>query len=173
MWRALWLLLVLAATLKAAGGLVAGIHYAEISHKASHDSGISNGRSAWGPGFMIGYDAESYRMIVTRSTPDFKSPQRATLTTLSAHLIDHEDSYLRGFIGLSMGKLDYRHAAQSSSSEIDLYGVELGLILLDDRYERTQMELGYRYLKTYGSMPEGLSMGRLSALYVGFNFHFF
>lgn len=171
MFRLLALLTLTIATLQAS--MVTGIHYAQIEHKASFDGAGSGENKAWGPGFMLGYDAQSFRIVAMRSTPDFKDPQEATLTTLSAHLIDHEDAHLRGFLGLALGNLEYRHPEQSSSQTMDLYGLEVGLIFLDDRFERTQMEIGYRYLKTYGDLPSGLKLDALSSFYIGFNFHLF
>ncbi len=166
-------MLVLSALSLQASGLVTGLHYGQLSHGASFSSNTADEKSAYGPGFMVGYDADSFRIIAMRSTPDFKEPQEATLTTLSAHLIDHEDAYLRGFLGVAVGSLDYRHALQSNSAKIDLYGLEVGLIFLDDRFERSQLELGYRYFQSYGDLPPELEMDRLTSFYVGLNFHFF
>lgn len=174
MIRALVTVILAAATLQA--GVLLGARYGQVNHEASLSGSSAKESSAQGAGFIAGYDGGNFRIVATQDVPDFKEPAKATLTALGVHLIDHEDPDIRGFLGFGAGRLSYRHSSQTlndSPKELDLYGLEVGLILLDDRFKKTQMELGYRYFVPYGDKPQGLDFSHLSHFYIGLNFDLF
>lgn len=166
--------LALASVLEA--GMVAGLRYGQVSQNGELSGVASQKEEALGAGAIVGYDGGNFRVVLTHDDPGFEKPAQASITALGVHLIDYEDPDIRGFLGLGAGQMSYRHSAQSASDsaiEVDLYGIEVGLILLDDRFKGMQMELGYRYFKTYGDQPAGLELTTVSHAYVGLSVDLF
>ena len=172
--RLAFALFLAAATLNA--GVLLSARYGQVSHKATLLGADAAEKSAQGTGFLAGYDGGNYRIVLSQDKPGFDAPAEATLNAVGLHLIDHEDPDIRGFLGFGFGQLDYRHSSQAAgeaTQSVDLYGIEVGLILLDDRFKSMQMELGYRYFKPYGDEPAGLDVSNLSHFYIGLGFDLF
>lgn len=165
------LTLLLISTCLLNAGAIVGVRYGQLSHSAEFEGVQAGKKTALGAGFLAGYEGENYRVLLSHDAPSFDKPTKFSFNTLSAHLMDEDIQGIKGFLGLAYAKGSYTHSADPAlkKQDIDLYGGEVGLILLDERFPRTQMEFGYRYLVPT-NLPDQLKMKAMQHIYVGFNF---
>lgn len=173
MTRIILLLFVCAAWLEA--GMLVGARYGVMMHNAKYADESPKDKNIWGPGALIGYDADSFRIIGTHDVFDADAKGEAAISTVGLHLIEQRDEEIRGFLGIDVGNLSYRHTSQQHTEKenIGVYGLAIGIVLLDERFPSAQMEITYRYLRTYGSMPDELSLDYMSHIYLGLTFDLF
>jgi hypothetical protein len=151
-------------------GILFGARYGIADQKGSYNDVGTNkdDRRPWGAGLMAGYGFESFRVV--GSIDDFDKKKKATLATLGVHMIEADDEFIHGFLGLDVGQLEYRHELAPKAEKVTVGGLSIGLILLDDRFPSMQMELAYRYLKRFGSLPDELEIKDVQQIYLGLSF---
>lgn len=170
--RSVLLLAIFAISLLAE--VFAGIRYGQITQDAKFNEAKADEKSAWGAGFVAGYTAKDYRLVLAYDAPAFKKSAKSQLYSISAQLVDEDLDGIKGFLGMTYTRANYTHSEdpQKKHRALDMFGGDIGLILLDDRFPRTQMELGARYLVPT-NVPNKLKMKPNSHFYIGFNFLIF
>ncbi|MDR2639327.1 MAG: hypothetical protein LBC09_05780 [Helicobacteraceae bacterium] len=151
-------------------GILFGARYGIADQRGSY-KGVGTDKDdkrPWGAGLMAGYAFEDFRVIGVLD--DFDKSKKATLATLGIHLIEADDEFIHGFLGIDVGQLQYRHKLAPKTEEATMGGLSIGLILLDDRFPNMQMELAYRYLKRFGSLPEDVKIKDMQHIYLGLSF---
>jgi hypothetical protein len=153
-------------------GFLFGARFGMADQKGEYkgDSTSPSDARPWGAGAALGYEFDGFRVLA--SLDDFDKEKKATLTTIGVHMIETQDEFIHGFLGIDIGQLDYRHKSAPKSEDVTVGGLAIGLILLDDRFPNMQMELAYRYLKRFGSLPDDLKVNDVQHVYIGLGFNF-
>jgi hypothetical protein len=151
-------------------GILLGGRYGIAEQRGKYDgvSTAKDDRRPWGAGLTAGYAFEGFRVV--GSIDDFDKKKKATLATIGAHMIDSDDEFIRGFLGFDVGRLTYRHKIAPKSEDVTIGGLSIGIILLDDRFPSMQMEIAYRYLKRFGSLPDNVKINDVQHAYIGLSF---
>lgn len=167
--RVVALFLLAVFTLNA--GVIAGVRYGQITQNAKFEGVSAEEKKAWGAGFVAGYEAENYRILLSHDTPNYDKPAKSTISAISAQLMDEDTQGIKGFLGFTYARASYTHSAdtEEKKNSFDLMGGDIGLILLDERFPRMQMEIGARYLAP-SNLPKELKMKPTVHFYAGFNF---
>jgi hypothetical protein len=153
-------------------GVLLGARYGVLSQSATYSGVKTNQKSMPGPGFMLGYDADSYRIIAVYDMFDGKDKSEANIASLGLHLIEQRDAEIRAFLGFDLGQLSYRHSSplHTKSDNFGVYGVSVGIVLLDERFPGAQLELGGQYMRTSNGKNENLDLDDVFQYYVRLNF---
>lgn len=152
-------------------GVFAGVRYGQFVQDAKFNDINPKDKTVWGAGVVAGYEAENYRVLLGYDSPSHTKPAKSTIISASAQLIAEDTQGIKGFLGATYARATYTHSADPAEKEnsFNLIGGDIGLILLDDRFPRTQMELGARYLVPSG-LPRELDMEPMTHFYLGLNF---
>jgi hypothetical protein len=151
-------------------GILFGARYGIADQKGSY-KGVGTDKDdkrPWGAGLTAGYAFESVRIV--GALDDFDKDKKATLATLGVHMIESDDEFIHGLLGFDVGQLEYRHELAPKAEKVTVGGLSIGLILLDERFPNMQMELAYRYLKRFGSLPEDVKIKDVQHIYLGLSF---
>ncbi|MDR0747713.1 MAG: hypothetical protein LBE89_07460 [Helicobacteraceae bacterium] len=167
MWRLIFSLCALALSMNA-GGLTLGIRYGDMIQKGEYGGEKTDSKNQWGPGGMIGYDIESIRVVIAYDMFEGSKQGDAQMLTLGVHMVEQTSQYIGGFLGMDLGRLNYRHTSSlhTSSDSLNIYGIAGGLILLDERFPGAQMEIGLRYHRTFGKDNDDLDLDSYLNAYV-------
>jgi hypothetical protein len=162
-------ILLAAISLANAGGVLVGARGAINFQNGSYER-QTNDKRAYGAGGVLGYEGESWRVF--GAYEDFGIEKDSTYASLSAQVVNRADRKINTYLGLEGGRAKIRYKTQPESESATLAGAAIGVILLDDRYQNMQMELGYRYLKAFGSFDEGFKFDRVHQISLAFCLNF-
>ncbi len=169
------LLLALTATYLFSFDFLVGFGYGTFKAETEYLGSTYKSSEAKNLHYKVGLDLETHRILVTQDAPNMASNQDLSVTALSWHAIDQTDPYIRGFFGLSLADFAYKNSTRSIDDSQNAYGVELGVMLLEEGayLQYMEMEFGMRYFITNGLSQEGsFKLNDFSSMYVGFNFLF-
>jgi len=156
---------------------IVGFGYGALEAKTEKDSTTFKSTNARDIHYKAGLGFEKSRILVTINNPELNGNEELTVQTLSWQAVDQPDPYIKGFFGLAVGKFDYTNTPLAIKESKDVYGLELGIMLLEQGnwfYEHSEMEFGYRYFTTKGlsQEEENFKLNSFSNYYVGLNLKF-
>ncbi|GHV01363.1 hypothetical protein AGMMS49521_1420 [Campylobacterota bacterium] len=171
MLRAVLLLALAFAT--AFGDLLIGGRIGGARQTGSYDGESSDSKIQYGFGGTIGYQTDSFRVVGGYEAFSGKGQSEMQLATIGLHAIDAGDPEMRGYLGVDLGQLNYRHSnkAHLTDSSMNVAGLAVGFILYDSEFPSAQMDLGFRYLRTFGNDTDKLDVSDLMQIYLGLSFN--